>query len=91
MADREIDHLGPDHPEVENVGAAVGRAFDHRARHRRRRQAHVASDCDLARLELLDVGTADRVRALLVELLPVEPADVVGLEDLRAQHARDTS
>ena len=38
LADREIDHLGADEPEVEHVGAAVGRAFAHRRRHRRRRE-----------------------------------------------------
>ena len=37
------------------------------------------------RLELLDVGSADRVAALLVELGRVEAADVVGLEDLRVE------
>ena len=35
---------------------------------------------------MLDVGAADRVRALLVELGPVEAADVVRLEDLRVEH-----
>ena len=29
LADREIDHLGADHAEVQHVGAGVGRAFDH--------------------------------------------------------------
>ena len=40
-----------------------------------------------ARLELLDVGAADRVGALLVELRRVEPAHVVRLEDRRVEHA----
>ena len=44
--------------------------------------AHVAADRDRARLELLDVGAADGVGALLVELAAVEAADVVRLEDL---------
>ena len=38
------------------------------------------------RLEVLDVGPADRVRALLVELAGVDAADVVCLEDLRVEH-----
>ena len=41
------------------------------------------------RLELLDVRAADRVRALLVELVRIEAADVVRLEDLRIEHAAD--
>ena len=81
LADGEIDHLRPDHPEVEHVGAAVGGAVDQRRGHRRRREAHVAADRDPPRLELLDVGAADRVRAFLVELVRVDAADVVGLED----------
>ena len=40
------------------------------------------------RLELLHVGAADRVGAGLVELVGVDPSDVVGLEDLRVEHAR---
>ena len=44
LADREIEHLRADHAEVEHLRAAVGRAFAHRRRHRRRREAHVAAD-----------------------------------------------
>ena len=40
-------------------------------------------------LELLDVGAADRVGALLVELRRVDAADVVRLEDLRVDHCRN--
>ena len=87
LADRVVDHLGADQPEVEHVGAAVGRALDQSRRHRRRRHAHVAPDRDRARLEVLDVGASDRVRALLVELGGVEAADVVRLEDLGIEHA----
>ena len=86
LADGEVDHLGADQPEVEDVGAGVGGAVDQRGRHRRRGDAHVAPDRDPPRLELLDVGAADRVRALLVELAGVDAADVVRLEDLRVEH-----
>ena len=35
LADREIDHLGPDEPQVEHLRALVGRAADHRGGHLR--------------------------------------------------------
>ena len=89
VADREIDHLGAHEPDVDHVGARRGRSFDHRLGHRRRGEPHVAPDRDLLRLELLDVGAADRVAALLVELRRVDAAHVVGLENLRIEHARD--
>ena len=86
LADRVVDHLGADHPEVEDVRAAVSGAVDQRSRHRRRRDAHVAADRDAARLEVLDVRAADRVRALLVQLVRIDAADVVGLEDAGIEH-----
>ncbi len=86
LADGVVDHLRADHPEIADVGAAVGSSLDHRGRHRGRRDAHVAADRDRLRLEVLDVGAADRVRALLVELGAVEAADVVCLEDPGIEH-----
>ena len=56
LADGEVDHLGADHPDVEDVGAAVGRALDERRGHRGRGDAHVAADGDPLRLELLRVA-----------------------------------
>ena len=85
LADREVDHLGTDHPDVEDVDARVRGAADHRLRHRRRREPHVAPDSDPARLEDSRVRAADPVRAVLVELRRVDPADVVRLEDLRVE------
>ena len=86
LADGEIEHLRPDHAEVEHVRAGRDGALDHRFGHGRRRHAHVAADRDPARLELLDVGAPDRVGALLVELRGVQPAHVVRLEDLGVEH-----
>ena len=86
--DGEVDHLRPDHPDVDDVGAGVRGPLDHRLRHCRRGDPHVAPDGDPLRLELLDVGAADRIGAVLVELRPVDPADVVGLEDLRDRARR---
>ena len=89
LADREVDHLGADEPEVEDVGAAVRRALDQRCRHRGRREAHVPSDRDPPRLELLDVAPPDPVCAVLVQLGRVDSADVVRLEDGRVEHVAD--
>jgi hypothetical protein len=86
-ADGVVEHLGPDHADVHHVRAAVRGAADGRLRHRGRRQPHVTADGDRLRLELLDVGAADRVGALLVELGRIEAPDVVGLEDLWVEHA----
>ena len=79
----------PTSPRSYDVGAAVGGALDQRRAHRGRGEAHVAADRDPARLEVLDVGAADRVRALLVELVGVDAADVVGLEGLGIEHGHD--
>ena len=91
LAHGEVEHLGPDHPEVQNVRAAVRGTRDHGRGHRRRVHAHVAADRDALRLELLHVGAADRVRALLVELLAVDPADVVRLENSGIEHRADAT
>ena len=87
LADGEIDHLRSDHPQVEHVRAAVDGAVDQCRGHRRGGEPHVAADGDPLRLELLDVGAADRVRAFLVQLVGIETADVVGLEGLGIEHA----
>ena len=89
VADREVEHLGADEPDVDHVGPGGRGALDRRLRHRRRRDAHVAPDGDPLRLELLDVGAPDRARAVLVDLARIDPADVVGFEDLRIEHRRD--
>ena len=39
LADGEVEHLGPDHPEVEDVGPGVGGALDRRPGHGRGRQS----------------------------------------------------
>ena len=89
LADRAVEHLRADHPDVDDVGARVGRTLDRGARHRRRGEAHVPADRDPPRLELLDVGTADRVRAFLVEVVGVDAPHVVRLENRGIQHRAD--
>src|SRR5215471_18423967 len=88
LTDREVDHLRPDQPEIEHVRALGDRPACHGLDHGRRRGAHVVADRDPVRLEDLHEGTADRLRTPLVELGRVDPADVVGLEDLRIEHGR---
>jgi hypothetical protein len=82
LADGVVEHLRPDHPDVEDARARLGDAVNERLLHGRGGEAHVAPDCDRGRLELLGVGTPDRVGALLVELAGVDAPDVVCLEDL---------
>ena len=89
LADGVVDHLGADHPEVADVRAAVCGAFHHGGGHRRRRDAHVTTDGDRTGLEVLHVGAADGVTALLVQLRAVEAANVVRLEDPWIEHSRD--
>ena len=91
LADGVVEHLGPDQAEVEHLGAAVGCAVDGRLRHPRRRQAHVAPDRDAVRREFLDIRAPDRVGARLVELVGVDPAHVVRLEDFGVQHCCDST
>ena len=81
-----LDHLGAHEPEVEDVGPRLGRPAHDRLLHRGRGQPHVPADGDAAWLELLDVCPADRLRARLVELVRVDPAHVVRLEDLGVEH-----
>ena len=52
---------------------------------------HVASDRDAARRELLDVGAPDCVSTGLVELVGVDPPDVVCLEDAGVEHCGDST
>jgi hypothetical protein len=89
VPDGEIEHLGADEPDVDYLGARRRGTLDRRLRHPLRRRAHVPADRDPLRLELLHVSAADRARAILVDLGRVDPAHVVGFEDLRIQHRRD--
>ena len=88
LADGEVEHLRADHPDIEDLGSSFGGAADDCAGHRRRGHAHVAPHGDSLRLELLDVCTADGVRTVLVQLLGIDPADVVGLEYLGIERHR---
>src|SRR5215217_5642599 len=86
VADGEIEHLRPDEADVEDLRAGVHRTALRRRRHRRRREPHVPPDGDPLRGELLDVGSTDSVRPLLVQLGRINPTDVVGLENLGVEH-----
>ena len=56
LADPEIEHFGADHPDVLDLGAAVGGSLHDRPGDRRGRDAHVTPDRDRLGLELLDVA-----------------------------------
>ena len=89
-ADEEIEHLGADHPGVEDVGALGHHARAVARAQLGRGEAHVAPqpDAQLAGVLAGHVGehaherAADLLGPVAVELLAVEAADVVGLEDL---------
>ena len=83
LADSEIEHFGADHPDVLDLGAAVGGPLHDRPGDGRGRDAHVAPDRDRLGLELLDVRPAHRIGARLVQLGRVDAAHVVRLEGLR--------
>jgi hypothetical protein len=91
LSDREIDHLRSDHADIRNVGTGLRRSAHEGRGHVRRREAHVTADGNRPRLELLDVGTPDCLGALFVELLRIDPAHVVRLEDLGVEHGPDAS
>ncbi len=95
-ADEVIEHLGADHPRVEHVRALGHHAVAVARRELGRGEAHVAPEADaqLARRPARQAGQHAGERApdglghVAVDLLAVEAADVVGLEDLRRSHAR---
>ena len=80
--DGVVDHVGRDHPVVDDVRALLARAGDERRGQARRRHPHVASDADALRLEIRDERAANLVKNLLVELCRIEAANVVGFENV---------
>ena len=76
-----VEHLGGDHAEVDDVGAGGDRALGERPLELRPRQARVPAGAHARRPELLRERVADAPRHVGVDLLGVEAADVVGLED----------
>jgi hypothetical protein len=93
-ADEEVEHLGADHPGVDHVRALAGHAVAIARGQLGRGQAHVAPepDAQLAGRLAGQAGedaherAADLLGDVAVDLVAVEAADVVGLEDLR-RHA----
>ena len=90
-ADEVVEHLGRDLSGVEHVHALGEQAVAVAGRELRRRQAHVVPqpDAQLGDRLALQLGEDPRERApdqlgdVAVDLLTVDAADVVGLEDLR--------
>ena len=74
--------VGAGKPVVDDVAALRDRALDERRGQRRRRQPHVARHGKAARPEVGDKGASELAEQILGDLLRIEPANVVGLEDV---------
>ena len=89
-ADEEVEHLRPDHPGVEHVGALGQHPVAVARGQLRRAQPHVAAEPDPQRARRLAAQPREDARErapdplgqVAVDLLAVEAADVVGLEDV---------
>ena len=89
-ADEEVEHLRADHPGVEHVGALGGHALAVARGELGRGQAHVAAEAEpqVRRALAGQLGehaherAADLLGDVPVDLVAVQAADVVGLEDL---------
>jgi hypothetical protein len=80
--DGEVQHVGRNHPVVDDVGAHRGRPIDERRSERRRGQPHVASDGNSPRLQIGHKGRANRPRRILADLIGIRTAHVVRFEDV---------
>ena len=77
----EIVLVGADHAEVVHVGALGHQPIHQRLEERRSGQPHVASHDHAFDTEQGHEGTADGVGHPLVQLVWVNPPDIVSLED----------
>ena len=78
---REVHEVGRDQPELDHVGAGQGGAVGERGRERLRRRPHVPPHQHQRRARERDERVADPPRDVVVEVVRVQPTDVVGLED----------
>ena len=67
--DGEVEHVGRDHPVVDDVRALRRGAVDEGRGERGRREPHVAADGDPLGLQVGDEGRADGARAVFVDLV----------------------
>ena len=81
VGDGEVQHLRANLPEHGDIGATVRGAAHRGLGKRRGREAHVVPDGDPLGAEDLNVGTGDAIRAVGIELVRDDAADVVSLED----------
>ena len=79
--DAEVQHLRGHEAEVDGRGAGRGGAGGEGLEQPGGRGARVHARAEPGRAQLLRQGAADALGGGLVELLRVQPADVVGLED----------
>ena len=85
---REVDDVGGAQPDVGDVGPGQRRALDERRRERSGRRPHVAAHDDVLRAGEVRERVADAPRERLVDLVGIDPAYVVGLEDRRSSTLR---
>ena len=81
MTGREVREVGRDQPEVDDVGAGQGGAVGERGRERLRRRPHVAPHEHERGARERDERVPDPPGDVVVEVVGVQPTDVVGLED----------
>ena len=88
-ADEPVEHLGADHPGVDDVRALGGQPVAVALGELRRREPHVAPEADAQRVRRLArevrerarEAAPDRLGGVAVDVAAVDAADVVGLED----------
>ncbi len=88
LADGEVERVGRDEADVGDVGAGFVRPARERLEQGDARRAHVAADDDAAQPELLDERPADGVGRIVAQLVRVDAADVVALEDAGLERGR---
>ena len=82
VGDREIEHVGGDIPDVDDLYPFVGDSFDGRFFERWGREAHVASDHEFAGFQIVAKSCGDLVCSQFVYFLGIESSDIVGFEYL---------
>ena len=78
---REVHEVGRDQTELDDVGAGQGGAVGERGRERLRRRPHVPPHQHQRGARERDERVPDTAGDVVAEVVGVQPADVVGLED----------
>ena len=80
MKGGEIDFLGADEADVDDVDAGVHQAFGQRLLERLTGQAHIAAHHDAAGFEEFAISAANAACDIFVEFITQPAPDVIGLE-----------